>query len=162
MNVGKVGKLASMSIRPNFCVGPGDDDGKRIYTIVGDMMGRTMRVTNEKDELVCVLAKTTKALIMNAALGAGSESTIDIAPGVDCSMMLAVIFGLQQVGEHFAKDAFNSYVLEEVKDAAVDSAVEAAGAQDLVNQYVQGSNQAHNQVRQLTRVARFMQDNFFN
>jgi hypothetical protein len=97
MNVGKVGKLSSMSMRPNFAVGRGEDDHTVVYTIVGDMMGRTMRVTNEKNELVAVMAKTTKALIMNAALGAGSESTIDVAAGVDCSMMLAVIFGLQQV-----------------------------------------------------------------
>lgn len=90
MNVGKVGKLASMSVRPNFCVGPGEDDGETVYTIVGDMMGRTMRITNEKDELVCVMAKTTKALIMNATLGTGSESTVDVAPGVDCSMMVGL------------------------------------------------------------------------
>lgn len=96
MTVGKVGKLASMSVRPNFCVGPGDDDDTTIYTIVGDLMGRTMRVTNENDELVCVMAKTTKALIMNAALGAGSESTIDIAPGVDCSMMVRACLSFEE------------------------------------------------------------------
>lgn len=97
-NVGKVGKFASMSMRPNFAVGPQEDDDTVLYTVVGDMMGRTMQVTNEKDELVAVMAMTNKALIMNAALGKGSESTIDVAPGVDCSMILAVFFGLQQVG----------------------------------------------------------------
>lgn len=97
-NVGKVGKFASMSMRPNFAVGPQEDDDTVLYTIVGDMMGRTMQVTNEKDELVAVMSKTNKALIMNAALGKGSESTIDVAAGVDCSMILAMFFGLQQVG----------------------------------------------------------------
>lgn len=100
-NIGKVGKLASMSMRPNFAVGPEEDDDTVLYTIVGDMMGRTMRVTNEKDELIAVMAKTTKALIMNAALGKGSESTIDVAQGVDCSLILAMVFGLQQVGGAF-------------------------------------------------------------
>lgn len=97
-NVGKVGKLSSMSMRPQFAVGPEEDDDTVVYKIVGDMMGRTMQVTNQKDELVAVMSKTNKALIMNAALGKGSESTIDIAQGVDCSMILAIFFGLQQVG----------------------------------------------------------------
>jgi LURP-one-related len=161
-NVGKVGKLASMSMRPNFAVGPAEDDGKVLYTIVGDMMGRTMQVTNEKDELVAVVAKTTKALIMNAALGKGSESTIDIAAGVDCSMILAMVFGLQQVGAHFAKDAFNAYVVDNVKGQVIGGAVEAAGLQGAVDEYTDVSNQSMNQVAQLTRAARFMQSQFFN
>lgn len=57
---------------------------------------------------------------------------------------------------------FNSYVVDNVKDAAVDSAVEATGTQGLVNSYVNNSNQAHNQMRQVTRAARFMQNNFFS
>ena len=35
---------------------------------------------------------------MNAALGAGSELLIDVAPGVDWTAAVAVVLGIQQVG----------------------------------------------------------------
>lgn len=98
-NVGKMGKLKSKSIRDHFVVGSGDDSDL-VYKCVADMMGRTVTVTNEKEEVVAQMAKTKKALLMTAAFGGGSESTIDIAAGVDCSMMLAVIYGIGQVGAH--------------------------------------------------------------
>ena len=41
--------------------------------------------------------KSTKTLIMNAALGAGSELLIDVAPGVDWTAAVAVVLGIQQV-----------------------------------------------------------------
>lgn len=59
-------------------------------------------------------------------------------------------------------DAFNNYVLDPVKDEVVDSAVDAAGMGDVVNQYNQLSNSALNQAGALTKTARFIHNNFFN
>jgi len=59
MNIGKMGKLKSMSIRPHFVVARGMD-GEVVYTIVADMMGRTFAIRNKDDEIVAQVAKTTK------------------------------------------------------------------------------------------------------
>lgn len=99
LNVGKIGKLATMSFRNQFAVAAGED-GETIYTCIADMTGRSVQFKNSKDELVAQMAKTGKAIIMTAAFGSGSESTIDIAPGVDCSVILATVFAMGQVGEH--------------------------------------------------------------
>lgn len=85
MNVGKESKFKTMSIRNSFVVYAGEQQDDISYEIAMDMMGRTIEIKNAAGQQVCVVAKTPKALIMNAALGAGSESTIDIAPGADCS-----------------------------------------------------------------------------
>ena len=77
MNIGKMGKLKSMSLRPHFVVARGM--GKEVeYVIVADMMGRTFSIRNKDDEIVAQVAKTTKALIQTQVFGSGSESTIDI------------------------------------------------------------------------------------
>jgi hypothetical protein len=99
MNVGKMGKLKTQSVRPHFGVGRGDETDV-VYICVADMMGRTVAITNERNELVAQMSKTQKALIQNAVFGSGSESTIDIAPGVDCSTILAIVYGIGQVGNH--------------------------------------------------------------
>lgn len=161
-NVGKMGKFSTMSMRPHFMVGREEDDDDVVYKIVADMMGRTLQVTNQADETVAQIAKTNKALILNAAFGAGSESTIDIAAGVDCSMMLAVVLAVNQVGKHFLGDMFNSYVLDPAQDAAVDSAVAAAGLEGVVSQYSSMSNQASHQAGSLVRNARWLRNNFFS
>ena len=111
MNIGKKSKLSTQSFRPHFEVGRGSD-GDDDYLIVADMMERTFAIKNDKGEVVAQVAKTTKALIQNAVLGSGSESTIDIAPGVDCSTILAMVLGLGQVGAHFVKDMANNYVVD--------------------------------------------------
>jgi len=98
MNIAKKGKLSTQSLLPHYEVGRGEEENEE-YTIVGDYMGRTFTIKNNKDEIVAQVAKTTKALIQNAVLGTGSESTIDIAPGVDCSTILAIIYGMEQVGK---------------------------------------------------------------
>jgi len=67
MNIGKMGKLKSQSLRPHFTVGEGKD-GDVIYTIVADMMGRTFTITNERDEIVAQVAKTSKALILTVRI----------------------------------------------------------------------------------------------
>lgn len=77
MNIGKMGKLKTMSLRPHFGVARGMD-GEVEYTIVADMMGRTFAIRNKNDEVVCQVAKTSKALIQMQVFGSGSESTIDI------------------------------------------------------------------------------------
>jgi hypothetical protein len=51
---------------------------------------------NTKGQLVAIAAKSTKALILNAALGAGSEMIIDVAPGVDWTAILACMMAIQQ------------------------------------------------------------------
>lgn len=99
MNVAKMSKLKTKSMRDHFMVGRGDD-GDVVYTLVADMLGRSIMIHNQEDQLVAVMAKTSKALMLTAAFGAGSESTIDIAVGVDCSAILAAVFAMSQVGAH--------------------------------------------------------------
>jgi hypothetical protein len=160
-NIGKLGKLKSMSLRPNFVIGRGDDTDP-VYNIVADMMGRTISLTNERGELVMVMAKTNKALLMNAAFGAGSESSVDVAPGVDVSFALAVVFGLQQVGAHFASDAFSSYVVNPATNAVTDNVTETLGLGGAVNEYSNLSNDAFNTTNQLMGVGNFIRNNFFS
>lgn len=71
------------------------------------------------------------------------------------------VLRLQQVGAHFAADIFNSYVMDPVKGAAVDSVVDATGLQGVVGGYTDASNQMMHTAGQLTRMARFINDNFF-
>lgn len=97
MSVGKISKLKSKSLRSSFEVCRGDSRD-RVYKAVTDLVGRTFQFYDHEDELIAVMAKTKKALILTAAFGSGSESTIDIAPGVDCSVIIAAVFGIIQVG----------------------------------------------------------------
>ena len=93
MNIGKMGKLETQSMRPHFEVCK-EKNGDRVYTISADMMARTFTIKNEKEEVVAQVAKTTKAMIQMAVLGSGTESTIDIASGADCSTILAIVYGM--------------------------------------------------------------------
>lgn len=97
MNVGKISKLKSRSIRSSFEV-CGGNSRDRVYRIVADLVGRTLQFYDTEENLIAVMAKTKKALILTAAFGSGSESTIDVAEGVDCSVIIAAIFGVLQVG----------------------------------------------------------------
>lgn len=99
MSIGKVSKLKSMSVRSQFMVSEGESKTLR-YKCVADVVGRSIDIFNEDDQLVAQIAKTKKALMLTAVFGSGSESTIDVAPGVDCSVILAIVFGLKQVGKH--------------------------------------------------------------
>lgn len=128
LTVGKMGKTRTKSMRPHFSVGRGKEKGKGsklVYKIVGDIVGRTMSIENAKGEVIAVMAKTSKAMLKTAVFGSGSESTIDVASGVDCSTILCIIFALGQVGAHFVKDCFANFVQDPIQDAAVES---AAGA----------------------------------
>jgi len=156
MNVGKMSKLKTASFRPHFQIARGDR--KEIsYTCVADMMGRTVSIMNENDELVAQVAKTNKALIQMASFGSGNESTIDIAPGVDCSTILAAFLGIGQVGNHLVFDLFNGYVKDPLQDAAVDSAVEAVGVQD----YVQGYEKMSHSLVSFHKTGEWIYNNFF-
>lgn len=164
MNIGKKSKLSTQSMRPHFEVGRGSD-GDEVYVLVADMMERTFTIRNDKDEVIAQVAKTTKALIQTAVLGSGSESTIDIAPGVDCSTVLAIVFGLGQVGAHYVKDMANSYVVDPLKDSLVDGVVDAADAAGLpageaVGAYTQASNQAQHESHKMAKFYKFFEQNF--
>ena len=159
-NIGKQGKLKTMSLRPHFAVGRGMD-GEVEYTIVADMMGRTFTIRNKNDEVICQVSKTTKALIQTQVFGSGSESTVDIAPGVDCSTILAIVYGIGAVGNHFVADAFNNFVAEPLKDSITDSVIEGAGLQGAANQYTQASNSATHHASKLHKTAKFFNDTFF-
>lgn len=160
MNIGKQGKLKTMSLRPHFAVQRGID-GEVEYTIVADMIGRTFTIRNKEDEVVCQVAKTTKALIQNQVFGSGSESTIDIAPGVDCSTILAIVYGIGAVGNHFVADAFNNFVAEPLKESITGSIIEGAGLQGVASQYTQASNSATHHASKLNKTAKFINNNFF-
>ena len=159
MNVGKMSKFSTMSMRPHFEVGRGKD-GESVYTIAADMMERTFTIRNEKDEVVCQVAKTAKALIQTAVFGSGSESTIDIAPGVDCSTVLAIVFGLGQVGAHFVKDSFQNYVVDPIKDSITGNVIETAGLEGAAEAYTEASNEAISQSHKLEKFHKFFKDTF--
>ncbi len=97
LNVAKLGKLKSLSIRPTFGVFIADGP-EMLYKVTADLFERTMSFTTPSGDLVAVMAKTKNALIKSAIFGNGTESTIDIAPGVDVSVILASIFGIMNVG----------------------------------------------------------------
>jgi hypothetical protein len=68
------------------------------FRIKPDSARRTFQILSAKGELVAVLQKGSEPLIKDAALGAGSEMLIDVAPGVDWTTMVAIVIGIQQVG----------------------------------------------------------------
>lgn len=174
-----------MSIRDNFMIGRGESKDIE-YLIVADMVGRTLTIRNDKDEVVAQVAKTTKAMIKTAALGSGSESTIDIAPGVDVSTILAIVYGIGQVGHHYAKDAFQvrlgksrfalppdlyanfiisrvfqSYVAEPLTESLTGAAIETAGLGGLAQSYTATANDATKHAHKLERTAKFFKNTFF-
>ncbi|KAK1736888.1 hypothetical protein QTG54_012333 [Skeletonema marinoi] len=160
MNIGKMSKFETMSMRPHFEVGKGKD-GDEVYVIAADMMERTFTIKNQNDEVVAQVAKTTKALIQNAVFGSGSESTIDIAPGVDTSAILAIVFGLGQVGAHFVKDSLNNYVVDPLKDQLMDNAVEAVpGMDQAVDMYEDAQGDAKHHAHALKKFQKFYESNF--
>ena len=61
MTVGKLSKLKTKSFRPHFGVRKGkkgdDGDKKVIYKCVADMMGRTVSILNEREELVAQMVR---------------------------------------------------------------------------------------------------------
>jgi len=125
-NVAKMSKLKSKSMRPHFVVGKYKDAGKgkhMVYKLIADVIGRTLAIENSRGELIAQMAKTNKAMLKTAVFGSGSESTIDIAPGVDCSTILAIIFAVGQVGRHYVKDMFHNFVVDPMQDSAVEGAM---------------------------------------
>lgn len=129
-SISKQSRLKTMSVRHNMEVEEGED-GKAMYTILCDMVGRTMNIVNEREETCIFIQKSTKTLIMNAALGAGSELMIDVATGVDWTAAVAIVLGIQQVGESVIKDAFGSFVANPLQNAVQDEVLQATGTQGI-------------------------------
>jgi hypothetical protein len=125
-NIAKLSRLKSKSIRHNLAVFAGEEEKEPTYSILLDLAGRTIQLVNENEERVAVFTKSVKTLILNAALGVGSEFTIDIAPGVDYTAILAICIGLHQVGKHYAKDAFSNFLVQPAEGAAVGFAFDEA------------------------------------
>ncbi|KAL4420755.1 hypothetical protein ABPG75_010411 [Micractinium tetrahymenae] len=132
-SVGNKSRLSTMSVRHNMEVCEGDSD-KETYAIEADLAGRTLQFKNPKGELVAIAQKSTKALILSAALGGGSEMVLDVAPGVDWTMVLACMMAVQQVGAHLAKDAFSNFVATPLTNQAQDTVLEATGLDGIANQ----------------------------
>lgn len=125
-NIASVSRLKTMSVRRNFAVFAGDEDSEPTYTVLVDLAGRTMQLVNANEERVAVFTKSVETLILNATLGVGSEFTIDVAPGVDWTAMLAICIGLNQVGKSYQKDAMNNFLVDPAKDAAMGYALNEA------------------------------------
>lgn len=159
MNIAKKSKLSTQSLRPHFEVCRGTS-GDEVYVIVADLMERTYTIRNEKEEVVAQVTKTTKAMIQTAVFGSGSESTIDIAPGVDCSTILAIVFGLDQVGKHFVKDYANNYVIDPIKDSLIGGVVETAGLEEVASAYTNASDDVIQQSHKLEKIQKFFNDTF--
>lgn len=160
-SVAKESRLKTMSLRHNLEVCKGSN-GERELEVVVDMAGRTMQFMNKRNEQVnpylwtkalyqCIIIiqkqhnlfcnrfqvafvqKSVKALILGATLGGGSEMIIDVAPGMDWTVILAAMMGVQQVGAHFAKDAFGNFVAPKIQDEAL-GAVGLDGVADKIGQ----------------------------
>lgn len=69
-----------------------------------------------------------KKTLFNATFGVGSEFIIDVAPGIGWTTILAICIGLHQVRKHYAKDAFNNFIVEPVKGHAMNMAMDEATA----------------------------------
>ena len=132
LSIAKMSKIKTMSLAASFQVsteadggmamgsGSGSKQGDVVLTITSDMAARTIQFYNDRDELVAIAQKSNKTMIMNCALGVGSEMQMEIAAGVDASLILASFLALQQCGEHVLKDAFGNFVSDPLKDEAVD------------------------------------------
>ena len=126
-NISRRSKLRTKSFQAQLSVAEGES--KRAALIVlADMAKRTMKVINPQNDLVCLIQKPVKTLLLNAAFGAGSELRVDVAPGVDCSALLGVVFGITCMGQSMAKDVFGNFVAEPLTEAAVEEVLDDPGA----------------------------------
>lgn len=83
------------------------------------------------------------------------------APGVDCSTILAIVYGIGQVGHHFVKDTVNNFVVDPIKDSLTDSAISAAGLEGVAHSYTAASNDAVKHASKLNKTAKFFHNTFF-
>eukprot|EP00798_Chlamydomonas_sp_ICE-L_P020517 gene20517-27309_t len=108
-NIAKLSRIKSMSLRHNMCVCKADsrdevyileadlaDSKDEVYILEADLVGRTIVMRNKNDEIVAVAALSNKAMMMKVALGSGSETVVDVAPGVDWTAVCAIMMGVQQ------------------------------------------------------------------
>ena len=83
------------------------------------------------------------------------------AIAVDCSTILAIVFGLGQVGAHFVKDYANNYVVDPLKESVLGAAVEAVpGADQAVDMYTDASNDLVQESHKLKKFQKFFNDTF--
>lgn len=108
-----------MSVRQNFAVYAGEEEKRPVYTILVNKAGRAMQVMNGQDERVALLERSVKPLLLNAALGVGSEFMIDVAAGVDWTAILAIVIGLHQVAKDVFKDELNNFLVQSLQDAVM-------------------------------------------
>lgn len=75
--------------------------------------------------------------------------------------MLAIVYGIGQVGHHFVKDTVNNFVVDPIKDSLTGSAIEAAGLDGAANSYAAASNDVIKHASKLNRTAKFFHTTFF-
>ncbi|PSC74436.1 domain precursor [Micractinium conductrix] len=158
-SVGNKSRLSTQSLRHNMeaCEGEGETE---VYALETDLAGRTLQFKNAKGELVAIAQKSTKALILNATLGAGSEMVLDVAAGVDWTAIVACMMAVQQVGAHVAKDAFSNYVAMPLANQAQDQVLQATGLQGVANQLGGLTNQGIHAANKMKQASRLF-DQFF-
>lgn len=150
-SISKQSRVKTMSVRHNLEVIEGDD-GKPLYTVLCDMVGRTMNIVNEKEETCIFIQKSPKTLIMNAALGHGSELMIDVSSGVDWTAAVAIVLGIQQVGESMIKDAASSFVMNPLTNAAQDQVLDMTGTTDIYNSLASKQSSVLNMANMANRI----------
>eukprot|EP00127_Corallochytrium_limacisporum_P001720 Clim_evm57s77 gene=Clim_evmTU57s77 len=162
LNVAKQSRVSTMSVRHSYEVNDGDNKDPDIYRIVADMSGRTFMWINENDEQCVFVQKPTKTLILNAAMGKGSELTIDIAEGMDWTAVLAGLIAMKQVGEHLVKDVLDNFVVEPLTERFIDTAVEATGTEEVYHQAQQTQDSFTHYVKSNHHTIELIQKNFFS
>lgn len=155
-SISKQSRLKTMSVRHNLEVVEGEG-GKALYTVLCDMVGRTMNIVNDREETCIFIQKSPKTLIMNAALGHGSELMIDVATGVDWTAAVAIVLGIQQVGESMIKDAASSFVVNPLTNAAQDQVLDMTGTTDIYNSLASKQNS----VLRMANMANRIRNEFF-
>eukprot|EP01006_Ploeotia_vitrea_P019901 TRINITY_DN52156_c0_g1_i1.p1 TRINITY_DN52156_c0_g1~~TRINITY_DN52156_c0_g1_i1.p1 ORF type:complete len:351 (+),score=43.14 TRINITY_DN52156_c0_g1_i1:118-1053(+) len=120
-NVAKRSKFRTMSLQSQFSISDGDHKTKTRYIGVADIGKRTIKFVNDRNELVAMAVKPPKTLILNALIGKGSEFRLDVAPGVDASVMIGVMLGILHMGKNLMKDAFGNFVKEPLVDGVVSN-----------------------------------------
>eukprot|EP01061_Rhynchopus_euleeides_P018682 TRINITY_DN3087_c0_g1_i12.p1 TRINITY_DN3087_c0_g1~~TRINITY_DN3087_c0_g1_i12.p1 ORF type:complete len:337 (+),score=141.84 TRINITY_DN3087_c0_g1_i12:80-1012(+) len=169
LSVAKMSKLKTMSLAPSFQVsieedsgmvmgmGAGSKQGDVVMTISSDMVARTIQFYNNNNELVAIAQKPPKTLFLNAAFGCGTEMQMEIAPGVDCTLILATFLALQQCGEHILKDAFGNFVVDPMQDEAMGQVTDMVpGGQQAVGQYNQMQQQATSGFNKFNKLQQMM------
>eukprot|EP01063_Lacrimia_lanifica_P029471 TRINITY_DN4505_c0_g1_i1.p2 TRINITY_DN4505_c0_g1~~TRINITY_DN4505_c0_g1_i1.p2 ORF type:complete len:310 (+),score=119.91 TRINITY_DN4505_c0_g1_i1:103-1032(+) len=158
-SVSKQSKLKTMSLAKSFCVRVegGPRDGEEVMFVTSDMYARTIQFLTGDGQLIAIAQKPLKTLILNATLGVGSELQLVVAPGVDCTFILAAFLCLQQVGEHIVKDAFGNFVFDPLQDQAVDEVTGMVpGGDQAMHMYQQANHNAVHGAKIINQIQQMM------